>query len=233
MDDNFTFSQVTKNEKAFFDVEKFSSVTTIDSRDPDIDNLVNIVENEIKERDSIQGNDCSDIPKFEEEKDKPKTFIREYLYEERKRIQDLQLKRSPKPKRIQNESITKKTRSQKGKCYTCFPRKKVLEHIIQNENGVTFHHDMCNRNMIIVTPNKHYLTFEEIPPEEIGTLFREIHLFCKSWNIVDYNVNYNQGKWQTHKHFHLKIKSYDTIIKRMRGDHFRMVSLQKKYDVKH
>lgn len=208
MTDTLPFSQITKNEKVFLDIEKFSNV-----------------ESEATESEAYE-------MKFQEEKDKPKTFIREYLYEERKRIRDLQLKKSPSPKKLSNVSEDKKTRSQKGKCYTCFPRKKVLEHIIQNKNGVTFHHDMCNRNMVIVTPNNHYLTFEEIEPEEIGTLFREIHDFCKCWNITDYNINYNQGQWQTHKHFHIKIKSYDSLIKRMRGDHFRMVALQKKYQTK-
>ena len=159
--------------------------------------------------------------------DKPKTFIREFIIEEKKRIRSLQMKGM---KVSQSVPILKKTpRSQKGKCYTCYPRKKVLEHIIQNKNGVTFHHDMCTRNMIIVTPNNHYSTFNDIPVDEIGTIFREIDLFCRGWNICDYNVNYNQGDWQTHKHFHLKIKTYDKTIKRMKGDHFKMVALEKKY----
>lgn len=159
--------------------------------------------------------------------DKPKTFIREFLMEERNRIKSLQLKKLPD---IQPNVVvgTKVVRSQ-GRCYTCNPRKKVREHIISNSNGVTFHHDMCNRNIIVVTPDRHYLTFDEVGDVEIGTIFREINKFCSDWNIVDYSVTYNQGSWQTHKHFHLKIKSYDNIITRMRGDHFRMLSLTKKY----
>lgn len=160
--------------------------------------------------------------------DKPKTFIREFLMEERKRNESLHMKQIKvvKPK-IENK-LTK--RSQKGKCYTCNPRKKVLEHIIQDNNGIIFHHDMCNRSIIVVTPKEHYTSFNDIPLESIGKIFKEINIFCNNWNIKDYNVSYNQGEWQTHKHFHLKIKSYDTIIKRMRGDHFRMLALQKSYN---
>jgi hypothetical protein len=164
---------------------------------------------------------------FENEEivDKPKTFIREFLMEEKLRIKSLQMKGV----KYSSVAVVKKTRSQKGKCYTCYPRKKILEHIIQNENGITFHHDLCTRNMIIVTPNKHYSTLADIPPEEIGIIFREIDSFCTGWNITDYNVNYNQGEWQTHKHFHLKIKTYDHLVKRMKGDHFKMVALERLY----
>lgn len=157
--------------------------------------------------------------------DKPKTFIREFLMEERNRISSLQLKKLP----INSNTTPIIQKPREGRCYTCNPRRKVREHIISNSNGITFHHDMCNRNIIVATPDRHYLGLGDLPREEIGTIFNEISKFCSDWNIVDYSVSYNQGSWQTHKHFHVKIKSYDNIITRMRGDHFRMLSLTKKY----
>lgn len=116
-------------------------------------------------------------------------------------------------------------KKKKSKCYTCHPRKKVLEHVIQKNPKVTFHHDICNRNIIVATPNKHYSSFEDISNEYVGILFKDIHKFCMDWNISDYSVSYNQGDWQTHKHFHVKIKTYDTTIKRLRGDHWRRQKL--------
>lgn len=224
------FSQIPKPDKDHFNVNNFSKINSnelLDSRDPEID-LNDQLNSELENRQKDP-----EIPlietHFEETQDKPKTFIREFLLEERNRQKDLHLKKIKES--IEKEEIkTPKTRSRKGKCYTCHPRKKVKEHIIRDQNGITFHHDMCNRNMVIVTPNRHYLTFQDIPLDEVGIIFKEIDEFCRSWNIIDYNVNYNQGEWQTHKHFHLKIKSYDTVIRRMRGDHFRMLALQKKYN---
>lgn len=113
----------------------------------------------------------------------------------------------------------------KAKCYTCFPRKKVLEHVIQKDQFTTFHHDMCNRNIIVVTPNKHFSNLEYVTDDNIGKLFKAVHKFCKDWNIKDYSVIYNQGDWQTHSHFHLKIKTHDNIIKRLKGDHWRRQKL--------
>ena len=161
--------------------------------------------------------------------DKPKTFIREYLHEERKRNNSVKLRFSNK-KNKENSSTTHKTHKTHKKCYTCFPRKQVKNHIIQTTNGITFHHDMCNRSMIIATPDKHYSKLDEIDGEEIGNMFKTVTNFCNDWNILDYSMSYNQGEWQTHKHFHIKIKSHDKLIKRMRGDHFRMVNLKNEYN---
>lgn len=118
--------------------------------------------------------------------------------------------------------VKKKNKNKKkSRCYTCFPRKKVSEHIIQKNKYTTFHHDMCNRNIIVATPNKHFSGFVGIGDNIIGTLFKDVDKFCKDWNINDYSVTYNQGEWQTHSHFHLKIKTHDHVIKRLRGDHWR------------
>lgn len=158
--------------------------------------------------------------------DKPKTFIREYLHEERQRNMKIV---NINKKHEKTLDVKKKKNPRNKVCYTCFPRKQVSNHIIFSDENIVFHHDLCNRPMIIATPTKHYSTFEEIPDIEIGILFRKISEFCINWNIEDYNISYNQGEWQNHKHFHVKIKTHDKLIKRMRGDHFRMINLQKIY----
>ena len=49
-------------------------------------------------------------------------------------------------------------------------------------------------------------------------------------HLKDYQVLYNQGEWQTHEHFHLKIKVNENIIKRMRADHFNHKKMEKRYN---
>lgn len=199
-------------------------------------NVFESYENIIRDRQNSFDFDGTDVPK-QELLDRPKTFIREFLMEERKRNESLKANyrvnnttNKSSNSRIKSRGDGRSGVSNRGKCYTCNPRKKVMEHIIQNCNGITFHHDMCNRNIIVATPDAHYSTFEQIPVEQIGILFREIHLFCKNWNINDYCITYNQGQWQTHKHFHVKIRTYDALVNRMRGDHFRLLSFKKTYD---
>lgn len=211
--------------KDSMDPENFKRISSNEKLPRELEVMVDdALIKELKDRENVIVN-CNEFSN-QEIIDRPRTFIREFLMEEKRRNKSLQMKGIVKNTNVKE---TKNNRSQKGKCYTCYPRRKVIEHIIQNENGVTFHHDMCSRNMIIVTPNNHYSTFSDVPNDEIGIIFKEIDNFCRGWNIIDYNINYNQGEWQTHKHFHLKIKTYDNTIKRMKGDHFRMVALEKKY----
>ena len=89
-------------------------------------------------------------------------------------------------------------------CYTCKPRGKVQKHIIEQSElkQVVFHFDLHKRPIILVTPINHYNTIYEIPELEIISLFKAIKNFCDEWNIIDYQVSYNNGKWQTHSHFH-------------------------------
>lgn len=122
-------------------------------------------------------------------------------------------------------SVVKKKKN--AKCYTCYPRKKVLEHIIQKDEHVSFHHDLCNRNIIVVTPMKHFSSIDKASDFIICKMFRYIHKFCYDWGISDYSVSYSQGEWQNHEHFHLKIKTHETIIKRMRNSHWRRQKMLK------
>lgn len=169
--------------------------------------------------------------------DKPENLQCEFLKEEQARINQINESIISSLQNIQ-ESKKQEDIKQKAKkysnskvCYTCKPRKKILEHIIEKNEIVTFHHDICGRNMIIMTPNEHFSSLDKsIDSYYIGELFKQVTNFCLKWNITDYSTTFNQGNWQNHSHFHIKIKTYENIIKRMRGDHFRLLNLQKEYE---
>ena len=116
-------------------------------------------------------------------------------------------------------------------CYTCKPRGKVQKHIIERSEikGVVFHFDLHKRPLILVTPIKHYETIYEMPSNEVYNIFEAIKAFCSDWKLDDYQVSFNNGKWQTHNHFHIKIKTSEKIINRLRRDHFKKISLEKNY----
>jgi hypothetical protein len=134
---------------------------------------------------------------------------------------------------------TKPTNSQDSKgtkgrkyCYTCKPRGKVSKHIIEKSElkGVVFHFDLHKRPLILVTPIKHYETLYEMPKEEIPRMFEAIRVFCDEWNITDYQISFNNGEWQTHSHFHIKIKTSEKLVNRLRRDHFLRLKLQQNYE---
>ncbi len=167
----------------------------------------------------------SDRTKFPKIIDKPENL--NTLFVERKNEYKCRstIIHSEKKKFNECKDVKKRTR-----CYTCNPRKKVNDHIIEKKENVTFHHDMCNRSVIVVTPNKHYNSLKNEESLNIGNLFKMVDTFCRDWNIIDYSVSYNQGSWQNHPHFHLKIKTHDSVIKRMRGDHWKRVSIKRLYE---
>ena len=140
---------------------------------------------------------------------------------------------SPIRKSGTDSTIPKETKK-KGRnnyCYTCKPRGKVQKHIIERSElkQVVFHFDLHKRPLILVTPIKHYNTIYEIPGPEIASLFEGIRIFCDEWNIKDYQVSFNNGEWQTHSHFHIKIKTSEKIVNRLRRDHFLRLKLQQNY----
>ena len=126
-------------------------------------------------------------------------------------------------------SVVRKSSSRQ--CYTCKPRGKVLKHIINGSNtgNIIFHFDLHKRPLILVTTKKHYESFYEIPHEEVMELFTSIKTFCEFWGIKDYGISYNNGTWQTHPHFHIKIKTNEKIINRLRRDHFALLTLNTNY----
>lgn len=128
-------------------------------------------------------------------------------------------------------TVKRPKKRSRGYCYTCKPRGKVLKHIIRGceSPNVIFHFDLHQRPLILVTPKKHYETLYDIPTEEQIELFGSVKVFCDFWGIRDYQVSYNNGEWQTHTHFHLKIKACEKIINRLRRDHFTMQGLTNNY----
>jgi len=132
-----------------------------------------------------------------------------------------------------NKPETKRVKERRSsrQCYTCKPRGKVLKHIINGSDSgnVIFHFDLHKRPLILVTPKKHYESFYEIPYDEVMELFKSIKTFCDFWAIKDYGISYNNGTWQTHPHFHIKIKTNEKIINRLRRDHFALLTLNTNY----
>jgi hypothetical protein len=167
----------------------------------------------------IQNNSYSNIVK--------QTFEPTKIKEPTKTKEPTEIKINTPPKVI----IQKHNKGRNNYCYTCKPRGKVLKHIIRKDedNGVVFHFDLHKRPLILLTPIKHYNTLYDIPNDEIMNILEGIKLFCCEWNIVDYQVSFNNGEWQTHSHFHIKIKTSEKIINRLRRDHFLRIKLQQNY----
>ncbi len=80
-----------------------------------------------------------------------------------------------------------------------------------------------------MTPARHVETIYEFTPEELSDLFKSLKEFAILWNIDDYQLSFNMGKWQNHEHFHCKIRLSEKIISRMRRDHFLRLKLEDRY----
>ena len=116
------------------------------------------------------------------------------------------------------------------RCYTCFPKRLAKEHtfVVDTENCVKFHFDICNRPLIIATPFNHIRTLNDFEtPEELKAFFGAISSFCNFWNIKDYQIQINHGDWQHHEHLHAKIRANEDSIHKIRQDHFKLIKLQK------
>ena len=107
-----------------------------------------------------------------------------------------------------------------AKCYTCNPSGAVKKHIIEEGKNFSFHHDMWKRPMIIVTPNTHYHTITDIPAELQVEMWIKIKEFLKKIDIEDYQCLFNNGDWQTHHHFHVKIRFDENTLYELRRKHF-------------
>lgn len=128
-------------------------------------------------------------------------------------------KQNPKPER--EWSKVKRKKRKRNKCYTCFPRTHMKKYIITSYGKVQFHHDMCNRNIIIVTPQQHFTRLVDQSQQVISNFFSAIERFCLNNNITDYTVLYDIKQDAT-EHFHVKIKADERIIKQLRDDHFAL-----------
>ena len=135
------------------------------------------------------------------------------------------------PQKSIDLKLIRKTRKKDTRCYTCKPRGKVKKHMINtSESGLfVFSHDMHKRPVIIMTPTRHIETINEMTQEELVNMYKSIQEFAKFWNIEDYQISFNVGKWQNHDHFHCKIRISEKILARMRRDHFQLIKLDSNY----
>ena len=116
-------------------------------------------------------------------------------------------------------------------CYSCKPRGTLKEHIISQSDDYVFNHDIFRSPLIIITTKKHYHTIDDIPDHLKLKLFNEIRVFCEFWNLKNnYQLMFNNGDYQKHHHFHVKMKINDSIANRMRRDHFTRINLEKSYE---
>ena len=108
----------------------------------------------------------------------------------------------------------------------------MKKHMINGSSSgkFIFHHDMHKRPVIIMTPTRHVENIYEFSPDELNDLFKSLREFVTFWNIDDYQLSFNMGKWQNHEHFHCKIRISEKIIGRMRRDHFMHVKLENRYN---
>jgi len=135
------------------------------------------------------------------------------------------------PKKSIDLKLIRKPKKKDTRCYTCKPRGKVRKHMINTSSSgkFIFHHDMHKRPVIIMTPSRHIENIYELTPDELNDLFKSLKEFAAFWNIDDYQLSFNMGKWQNHEHFHCKIRISEKIIGRMRRDHFERVKLENRY----
>lgn len=128
-------------------------------------------------------------------------------------------------------SKRKRRKKTKRQCYTCRPRGKVLKHIIKGceSDGFLFHYDLNQRPLVLITPERHVESLNDLSDIEKLNLFKAIKNFCEFWKITDYQVSYNEGTWKTNSHFHAKIKINEKIINRMKRDHFMLIKKETKF----
>jgi len=121
----------------------------------------------------------------------------------------------------------------KTRCYTCKPKRLALEHVffIDEQRSVKYHFDMIGRPFIIVTPTEHVSNVQELSNKygnmRLQSIFDSINDFCGFWNIKDYQLQLNHGKWQHHNHLHLKLKVCEDFVQKIRSDHFKFIKMSK------
>jgi len=119
------------------------------------------------------------------------------------------------------------------RCYTCKPKRLAQEHVffIDDQRAVKYHFDMIGRPFIIVTPTEHVSNVQELSKKygnmRLQGIFDSINEFCGFWNIKDYQLQLNHGKWQHHEHLHIKLKVCEDFVQKIRSDHFKFIKMTK------
>lgn len=120
----------------------------------------------------------------------------------------------------------------KRKCYTCHPREYHRRFEISETENVKFLFDVAKRPMIIITTKQHYNNIHDLPPGLLDKILKDTKEFCDTRNMRDYSISINTGKWQTHDHFHIKLRTYEKQVNIMRDDHFKYLKLKSNYDLR-
>lgn len=112
----------------------------------------------------------------------------------------------------------------KNRCYTCKPRGKVKKYVIRHCGKAVFHFDLHHRPLILITPDEHYTSFFDMPSDLIMEMVEAVKRYCEDNAIKDYQVSWSGGKWQSHKHVHLKLRLTEECVALLRNDHFKKVN---------
>jgi hypothetical protein len=104
-------------------------------------------------------------------------------------------------------------------CYTCNPRGRIRELIIEDMPSGRFNFDLQNRPLLIFTTAQHWPTVQDMPAEELKRCFQDIASFMARINLVDYQIQINFGHWSNHRHAHLKVRADEQSILTLRFDH--------------
>lgn len=104
-------------------------------------------------------------------------------------------------------------------CYTCSPRGRIRELIIEDTPSGRFNFDLKNRPLLIFTTAQHWPTVLDMPAEELKRCFQDIAAFMARINLADYQIQINFGRWSNHRHAHLKVRADEQSILTLRFDH--------------
>lgn len=107
-------------------------------------------------------------------------------------------------------------------CYSCYPSRFVRRHVTFETDAFVFSYDMWGRPLFIVTPRHHYHDINEMSGALLVRMFDEVERWLRAHGICDYQtqLHWNRGAWQTHHHFHLKLRVDERRYYAMRKRHF-------------
>lgn len=111
-------------------------------------------------------------------------------------------------------------------CYSCYPSHYVRRHVTHETDEFVFGFDMWARPLVIVTPRRHYHEIIDMDDAMQGRMFRAIRRWLAANDICDHQtqLHFNAGSWQTHDHFHIKLRINEERYYAMRERHFAAVN---------
>lgn len=114
-------------------------------------------------------------------------------------------------------------------CYSCYPSRFVRRHVTHETDEFVFGYDMWGRPLIIVTPRRHYHAITEMSAELLERMFAEIKQWLCANDICGHQtqLHWNSDAWQTHHHFHVKLRIDEERYRVMRKRHFDSIDRQR------